>query len=317
MLSYYARVLANAPFKWTDPHTWPWPVWIWVGFVALSWGASVWKWWRRKATESWPTVHGTIDSAKVHEKRGLFGLKDSSGPRFTVELTYSYSLEGQARWGRYERDFDSEAEAEEFVRDLEGRTVAVSYATTNVNRSTLSAESLDNVSRTRTPLPGGREFRVPVADLPPWAKLIIAPFVVLAIAGFVLSVWIHVAAILGHQAAPDGMFFVMHVGIFVVFFPAVFVTAKRVGRTRGKDTWKHILRGAPEWVRYMVYTVWAYGAVSSLLSFPHGVSHKSGIHFNVTTWRYFSVGWMIFYCTSFGMLYAALDQSSVDDSQQQ
>ena len=53
--------------------------------------------------------------------------------------------------------------------------------------------------------------------------------------GLGLSLWVHFGAVAGRRVAPEAFFWMLHVGIFVVWFPAVFVATKRVGNAGRKD----------------------------------------------------------------------------------
>jgi hypothetical protein len=53
-------------------------------------------------------------------------LSRAEGPA-RAELAYSYSLEGHYYSGYYQREFGSEEDAWDFVRDLRGRSAFVSY----------------------------------------------------------------------------------------------------------------------------------------------------------------------------------------------
>jgi hypothetical protein len=92
-------------------------------------------------------VEGHVEGVTVREKE-RFPISISRTPRgrtpeFTAELSYSYSLEGERYWGFYDREFGSEEEGWEFVRDLKDKAVAVSYRSQDHAKSTLSEEAVD------------------------------------------------------------------------------------------------------------------------------------------------------------------------------
>jgi hypothetical protein len=130
-----------------------------------------------------------------------------------------------------------------------------------------------------------------------------------------LSLWVHFGAVLGQRVAPQSFFFGLHVGIFVVWFPTVFVAQKRVGNTNRKDFWKLVLRGAPDWMRYMVYGFLGYAVLNFLLFMALAPTSKGGGgNPPVDVWRGFSGHWMAFYSAAMATLYAAAISQSKSDS---
>jgi hypothetical protein len=208
------------------------------------------------AASEWLADHaGRIESVAVTPKKQFLVSTAPRGrtPAFTAELAYSYSAEGQSSSGHYEREFGSEEEGCEFVRDLQGKSVIVSYNPRNAAKSALSEDVVTTLFKTRPPAPEGVTFEAPVSNVPGWVKPLLWPFIALSAIGLGLSLWVHLGAVAGRKVAPGAFFGMLHVGIFVVWFPAVFVAIKRVGNTRRKDFWKVVLKGSPDWMRYMVY----------------------------------------------------------------
>jgi hypothetical protein len=115
-------MLAAAPFRWTDPATWPWMFYVWLAFIFAGWSFPAWSWLRRKRAAGWPVADGRIESVKVSNRRLSFTVSRSY---YFAELGYSYSVAGTLNSGRYRRDFPTEQEADEFVRDLQGKAVVV------------------------------------------------------------------------------------------------------------------------------------------------------------------------------------------------
>ena len=112
---------------------------------------------------------------------------------------------------------------------------------------------------------------------------------------------------MGRRVAPRALFMVLHVGIFVVWFPAVFVTKNRMGN-RGSKDWKVVLRGCPDWMRYMVYGFFGY----AFLNFALFMSKSPTGHLEGTppiVWRGFSGHWMLFYSAALATLYSAAKTS--------
>jgi hypothetical protein len=74
-------------------------------------------------------------------------------------------------------------------------------------------------------------------------------------------------AVAGRRVAPEAFSWMLHVGIFVVWIPTVLVGIKSVGNTGRKDYCKLVLRGSPEWMRYMVYGFGSYAMVNFAIFF--------------------------------------------------
>src|SRR5690242_16894397 len=122
-------MLAEEPFRWTDPHTWPFMVWIWAAFVAGGWAISLWKWRRRRIEGERPSTAGRVEVAYVDDNEtkvlGLtLGKKQN---QFLAIITYSYSVGGETFGGTFKKEFGSAEEAGEYVRDLEGKPIEVRH----------------------------------------------------------------------------------------------------------------------------------------------------------------------------------------------
>lgn len=135
----------------------------------------------------------------------------------------------------------------------------------------------------------------------------------LALLGFCLSVAAHILALTGIMLPlpqPD-IVFALHVGIFVVFVPAVLISRQRAqggARTNLND----IARDSPLWIGALLLLLFAYAVINFFLVFsldqaPRGTA-LAGNDF-LHTLRGFSGHWMLFYFASFAMLRAALHPS--------
>jgi len=151
--------------------------------------------------------------------------------------------------------------------------------------------------------------------VPGWAKPLLWPFIVLSAVGLGLSLWVHLGAVAGRRVAPEAFFWMLHVCIFVVWIPAVLVYIKRVGNTRRKDYWKLVLRGWPEWMRYMVSGFFGYAVLNFAIFFFQTPQGGSGANPPAVVWRGFSGHWMAFYSAALAILYSAA--ASQDDSNPQ
>ena len=299
--------LAN-PFRWIDPRTWPWMFYVWLGLTAAGWLKPLWRWIQRNRAKSWPTATGQIESATVNKSKGFLV---SSTPRrgslpYVAELGYSYSVAGQAEAGFYKREFGTEEEAWEFVRDLKGKPAAVHYNPNKPATSALSEPSVETLLQTRAPRPAGEMFTSGSANsISPLLSRFLWVFVVLSAVGLVVSLWVHLGAVAGRRVAPKAFFWILHVGIFVVWFPAVFVAQKRVGNVQRKDYWKIVLNGSPDWMRYMVYGFFGYAMLNFALFMSKTPSGGGGANPPAVVWRGFSGHWMLFYSAALAILYSA------------
>jgi len=272
---------------------------IWIAFVAIGFAPKIWRWARRKSAEGWPTISARIDNATVRQ---------GSWPRsqdFLAELNYSYSVAGQNYVGRLERKFATDQEAQESIRELQGKPVFVRYDPNRPDRSILPLQDLESLLSARSPVADASESTLPRRNrLPLWSLPLVGLFRVLAGLGFILSLWVHIGAVFGVKVAPDYFFVLLHVGIFVVFLPAVLVAQRLAGNTRRSDFWKVVLKDVPPWLRYAVYACFGYALVNFLFFATRAPAGGSGASPPTATWRGFSGHWMLFYCISFAILHA-------------
>src|ERR1019366_7532689 len=108
-------MIAGNPIRWNDPATWPWMFWIWAAFALAGLAKPAWSWLRRKRAAGWPVAEGRIESVEITKPSFSFTTKRGY---YVAELGYSYSVAGTLNSGRYKREFPTEREANEFVRDL-------------------------------------------------------------------------------------------------------------------------------------------------------------------------------------------------------
>jgi hypothetical protein len=128
----------------------------------------------------------------------------------------------------------------------------------------------------------------------------------LAAIGLLLSIGAHIASLLGLPLPGDKLVWSLHVGIFVVWLPAVLV-ATRANRGRPQsEFWKNVLSGCPPWMRNAGYALLAY-AIANFIGFmvttgsepqPEGNAPPSVV-------RGFSGHWLIFYGAAFAIFFSA------------
>jgi hypothetical protein len=115
----------------------------------------VWSWLLRKRAAGWPVAEGRIESVEITKPRFSFSTKRGY---YVAELGYSYSVAGTPHSGRYKREFPTEHEAEEFVRDLQGKPVAVHCNSTSPSSSALLEPDIEGLLQNRAPAPASDSF---------------------------------------------------------------------------------------------------------------------------------------------------------------
>jgi hypothetical protein len=181
--------------------------------------------------------------------------------------------------------------------------VAVHRDSTSPSDSALLEPDIADLLQNRAPASASESF--PQANsIPQWIRPFLWVFVLLSGVGLVVSLWVHLGAVMGRRVAPEAFFFILHVGIFVVWVPAVLVAQRLVGNVNRKDLWKVVLKDSPDWMRYMVYGFFGYALVNFLLFITKAPSWGSG-NPPAVVWRGFSGHWMAFYSAALAILYSA------------
>jgi hypothetical protein len=294
-------MMVGSPFEWSHPSTWPWIVNVWLAFVVVGAVRPAWRWIQKGRGESWPPADGRINSAWI--SKPTFSLTTRQG-HYLAEILYSYSALGIVHSGRFTRDLPTEYDAEEFIRDVEGKTVIVHYDPDRPSRSVLREPDIDFLLNIRSPAPPPRLGQTP--EIPSAIRPFLPLLIGISLLGLVISLWVHLGAVMGRQVAPEPFFWILHAGIFVVWFPAVLVATKLVGTTNRRDFWKAVLKGSPPWIRYMLYALLAYAVINFLFFMPQFSSKQNGPNSPAAVWRIFSGHWMAFYAAASAILYSAL-----------
>jgi hypothetical protein len=281
-------------------------VYVWIALIALGQVKPLWKWIQRNRAKSWPLTSGAIEFATVDEVKGGLFSSHSFGrsSSHVAEINYAYSVGGIGATGIYKRDFATEDEAWDFVRDLKGKPVAIHYNPDKPSVSALSEHSLETALQNRAPKSATYRPTLPNRIDPLLARFLWV-FVALSAIGLVVSLYVHLGAVRGQRVAPELFFWALHIGIFVVRFPAIYVAKQRIGNLQRKDFWKVVLQGSPDWMRYMVYGFFGYALLNFayfLLQVPTG---SSGADTPTIVWRGFSGHWMAFYSAALAILYTA------------
>ncbi len=151
-------MLAGDLFKWTDLSTWPWFVYLWIVATLAGSFKPAWRWFKRKRSAGWPDAAGYIESVAVSQPKATSFSGGRSMP-YVAQLNYSYSTPEGRNAGWYRRDFATEEEAHEFLRDLKGKPVAVHYNPHKPSSSCVSEPSLSLLLQSRAPVLGAESYR--------------------------------------------------------------------------------------------------------------------------------------------------------------
>src|SRR5262245_61256897 len=144
-------------------------------------------------------------------------------------------------------------------------------------------------------------------------KTLLSPFVAASALGLILSIIVHLCAWLGIPSPLGRYTWILHMGIFVVWFPTVLASQRLSQEYRTKDFWKAALRGSPRWLRGMVYFFGGYAMVNFLIFIlSEKPAHPSGADMPPVIARGFSGHWMVFYSAALATLYSAMHAREVD-----
>lgn len=129
----------------------------------------------------------------------------------------------------------------------------------------------------------------------------------LAALGFILSVTAHVMALAGIPFPGGGLVWGLHIGIFVVWIPAVIVGNRATRYSNRKDYWKTTTAGCPLWMRRALYVLFYYAIINFILFIVSTAGEpKTTGAAPPSVIRGFSGHWMIFYGAAFATLYSAI-----------
>lgn len=145
--------------------------------------------------------------------------------------------------------------------------------------------------------------------------LVLTPFIILSVIGLVLSLISHTAAVFGLPQPLGRAAMGLHLGIFVVWIPAVIVFNRMARDFKHKDVWKAALRGCPNWMRWLFYGFFGYAFVNFLLFMavaPPAGKGGGGLDAPPEVIRGFSGHWMGFYSAAAAILYSAIAVSRSD-----
>lgn len=140
--------------------------------------------------------------------------------------------------------------------------------------------------------------------------VLIWPFKILALLGACLTLFFNVVLLLriplpADWGVPmDMLLGWLSGGIFVVWIPTVLLVA-RMQNAQGtmRMSWRELLAGCPEWMRYTVYGLFAYALINFLFMIGTGVN-DSLPNPALQPWRVMMGHGMLFYGAAFAVMYS-------------
>jgi hypothetical protein len=136
--------------------------------------------------------------------------------------------------------------------------------------------------------------------------ILLPPLMLYAACGLVLSLIVHILSIFGLEVGGTRLFFALHVGIFPLWIPAVFISMRMTSGASRRDFWKVAFSGCPPWMKYMTYGFFGYAVLNFVffaMNAPTGP--KLGVDVPATVVRGFSGHWMAFYSAGLAILTTA------------
>jgi hypothetical protein len=256
------------------------------------------NWSRRQPADGWPVTEGRIESVEATKPSFSFTTKRSY---YVAEPGYFYFLAGTSHAGRYKREFPTEHEAEELVRDPKGKPVAVHRNSTSPSSSALLKPDINVLPQNRAP--------APAADCTAAANYVpdgIRPFPLglRPVSGH-RSCRQPVGSSGRREGAPRGTTSVLCDAPrwnLRGLVPAVFVAQRPVGNENRKDLWKVVLKDSPDWMRYRVDGFFGYAVVNFAFFMTKAPSGGSGANPPAVVWKRFSGHWMAFYSAALAIL---------------
>jgi hypothetical protein len=128
---------------------------------------------------------------------------------------------------------------------------------------------------------------------------------VLPAIGLALSAVAHVSALSGKEGPLGNYTMLLHIGIFVVWLPAILASRRLTRHAPLMDYWKAALRGCPAWMRYALYALFAYAVLNFVLSMTMPSPKAGSGLMTPSVVRGFSGHWMVLYATAAALLYSA------------
>lgn len=144
-------------------------------------------------------------------------------------------------------------------------------------------------------------------------RILAYPLMLVAAAGFLLSFTAHVLALFGRAMPGGGLVWMLHVGIFLVWFPAILFSKRKLQNVPRQKQMNALLAGSPVWMRRAVSVLFVYAIVNFLLFMASTMGHpKPTGTAPPAVIRGFSGHWMIFYGVAFVTFYSNVKRSALE-----
>jgi hypothetical protein len=126
--------------------------------------------------------------------------------------------------------------------------------------------------------------------------------------GLILSLVVHTLSFFGIGLSNVALFFGLHVGIFPLWIPVVFIAQKMTRGVPRKDFWKIALSECPTWMRYMTRGFFFYAILNFAIFVVIAVKYppaKQAAGIPASVLHGFSGHWMAFYSAGLAILTTA------------
>lgn len=140
-------------------------------------------------------------------------------------------------------------------------------------------------------------------------KPILYPFMLLAACGLALSIAAHIMALAGIPIPGGSHVWLLHIGIFIVWIPAVLVSVQMTRHSRRKDHLKVVLAGCPVWVRRGFPILFGYVIINFfwfMVATADQPKQPQSPATSLSDVRGFSGHWMMFYAAALAVLYSRI-----------
>lgn len=135
-------------------------------------------------------------------------------------------------------------------------------------------------------------------------RLLVAPLRLIAVAGFLASLIVHVLALTGLAGPFGSEIWLLHIGVVVVWFPTILIERRLTGGARQADFWKAPCRGCPGWVNAGVRVLGGYALLNFVIFVLQISRYPANEAPDVIMYRGLSGHWMFFYYIGAATLYS-------------
>ncbi len=194
-----SSILGDRPAHWAKPATWPWFIYVWVAFAVSGLVKPSWDWLQRQRVGNWAVQEGRIEWEDVPKPGFSFTTR-----RGHFVARYSYSLRDTIYQGLYKREFSTEHGAYSFARDLACRVVTIRRSPADPSQSLLLEHDVEEMLRRRPA--AVVEWARAESSVPKWLKPFLWVFISLSCVGLVVSLWVHLGAVMGRRVATEPLF---------------------------------------------------------------------------------------------------------------